>query len=131
MEDSEVRSDEHESKVNPNLEQEVCVIEGLTCHRGIVSVLTLKHIDGKGNRSMLELVSQEDLVDYSAKEQVEEKLCRKDKVSGMQRKLSCWPCTIVMESVQVEIEFKCRKMAELHFKLSVLLFKAIFWLFRP
>ena len=39
----------------------------------------------------------------------EDKLCRKDKVSGMQRKLSCWPCTIVMESVQVEIESKCRK----------------------
>ena len=108
MEDGEVRADEYESKVNPNLEPEVCVFEGLTCHRGIVSVLTLKHIDGKGNRSMLELVGQEDLVDYSAKEPVEDTLCRKDKVSGMQRKLSCWPCTIVMESVQVEIESKCR-----------------------
>ena len=109
MEDGEVKADEYESKVNPNPELEVCVFEGLMCHRGIVSVLTLKHSDGKGNRSMLELVSQEDLVDYSAKGQVEDKLCRKDKVSGVQRKLSCWPCTIVMESVQVEIESKCRK----------------------
>ena len=109
MEGSDVKADEYESKASPKSEPEICVIGGLTCHRGIVSVLTLKHIDGKGNRSMLELVSQEDLVDYSAKEQVEEKLCRKDKVSGMQRKLSCWPCTIVMESVQVEIQTKCRK----------------------
>ena len=72
-------------------------------------MLTLKHVDGKGNRSMLELVSQDDLVDFAASQEVEERMCRKDKLSGVQRKLSCWPCTIVMESVQVEIESKCRK----------------------
>ena len=117
MEDSEVKADEYESKVNP--EPEVCVLEGLTCHRGIVSVLTLKHIDGKGNRNMLELVSQEDLVDYSAREQVEDKLCRKDKVSGVQRKLSCWPCTIVMESVQVEIDSKCHSIQQFIFVILI------------
>ena len=104
MEGSDVKADdENESKIDPNSDSETCMIEGLKCHRGIVSVLTLKHTEGKGNRSMLDLVSQEDLVDYAAKEQVEDKLCRKDKVSGVQRKLSCWPCIIVMESVQVEI----------------------------
>ena len=108
MEGSDVKADdENENKVNPNPDPEVCDIEGLKCHRGIVSVLTLKHTVNKGNRRMLELVSQEDLVDYAAKEQVEDKLCRKDKVSGLQRKLSCWPCIIVMESVQVEIDVRC------------------------
>ena len=114
MEGSEDKADKRESKVT--LDPEFCVFEGLTCHRGIVSVLTLKHMNGKGNRSMLELVSQEDLVDYSVKNgQVEEKLCRKDKVSGMQRKLSCWPCTIVMESVQVEIDINSRRKCHLSF----------------
>ena len=116
MEGSDVKTDEeNESTVDPKSDPEVCDIEGLKCQRGIVSVLTLKHIEGKGNRSMLELVSQEDLVDYAAKEQVEEKLCRKDKVSGVQRKLSCWPCIIVMESVQVEIDVECLKVYRLHF----------------
>jgi len=74
-------------------------------------VLTLKHVDGKGNRSMLELVSQDDLVDFAASQEVEERMCRKDKMSGVQRKLSCWPCTIVMESVQA---LKCHLAGSKH-----------------
>ena len=104
-----VKIDESESK--DNLDPETCAIGDVTCHRGIVSVLTLKHIEGKGNRSMLELVGQDDLVDFATKEEVEDKLCRKDKVSGMQRKLSCWPCTIVMESVQA---LKCHLTGSKH-----------------
>ena len=80
---------------------EHCIVGESICPRGVVSVLTLKHVDVKGNRSMLELVSQDDLVDFAASQEVEERMCRKDKMSGVQRKLSCWPCTIVMESVQV------------------------------
>ena len=33
--------------------------------------------------------------------QVEDRMCKKDKGSEVQRKVSCWPCTVVIESVQV------------------------------
>ena len=96
--DSSCRTEE-DSGDKPKSEH--CVVGESIGPRGVVSVLTLKHVDGKGNRSMLELVSQDDLVDFAASQEVEERMCRKDKMSGVQRKLSCWPCTIVMESVQV------------------------------
>ena len=109
----------------------------LVSERGVLSVLSLRHVVGPAGRREVRLVGQEDLLDYMLHTkvcwqplsywwnmvvwsgnrmkfgtlalavalltlaQVEDRMCKKDKGSDVQRKVSCWPCTVVIESVQV------------------------------
>ena len=72
-----------------------------SCPPGVLSVLTLEHKTSHSGRSEVSLRESQDMCKYLEDHQLQEQMCKKDKESCLQRKISCWPCTIVMESVQV------------------------------
>ena len=72
-----------------------------SCPPGVLSVLTLEHKTSSSGRSEVVLRESQDMCKYLEDSQVQEQMCKKDRESCLQRKISCWPCTIVMESIQV------------------------------
>ena len=78
-----------------------------SCPPGVLSVLTLEHRTSSSGRSEVSLRESQDMCKYLEDHQLQEQMCKKDRESCLQRKISCWPCTIVMESVQVPDREKC------------------------